>query len=104
MSNSFLSYTLITKAGFIEINHNFLGLIILRFPVDENCTMKSVIEYFQEMYGFTIQHTHLPCLQVGNQKKASYLPMEVKNTRYSYIAKDFNSWLFYFSSDSILYM
>lgn len=39
--------------------------------------MKSVVEYFQEMYGFTIQHTHLPCLQVGNQKKANYLPMEV---------------------------
>ncbi|CAN6989174.1 unnamed protein product [Brassica rapa subsp. trilocularis] len=48
----------------------------LMFPVDENATMKSVIEYFQEMYGFTIQHTHLLCLQVGNQKKASYLHME----------------------------
>ncbi|XXG76760.1 hypothetical protein AAC387_Pa08g1049 [Persea americana] len=48
----------------------------LVFPVDENSNMKSVIEYFQEMYGFAIQHTHLPCLQVGNQKKASYLPME----------------------------
>lgn len=39
--------------------------------------MKSVVEYFQEMYGFTIQYAHLPCLQVGNQKKANYLPMEV---------------------------
>lgn len=46
--------------------------------MDENCTMKSVVEYFQEMYGFTIQHAHLPCLQVGNQKKANYLPMEVR--------------------------
>ncbi|CAA0823030.1 Protein argonaute 10 [Striga hermonthica] len=48
----------------------------LVFPVDDNLTMKSVVEYFQEMYGFTIQYTHLPCLQVGNQKKANYLPME----------------------------
>jgi len=40
--------------------------------------MKSVVEYFKEMYGFTIQHSHLPCLQVGNQKKANYLPMEVR--------------------------
>lgn len=39
--------------------------------------MKSVVEYFKEMYGFTIQHSHLPCLQVGNQRKANYLPMEV---------------------------
>ncbi|KAJ1423862.1 Ribonuclease H-like superfamily [Sesbania bispinosa] len=57
------------------------------FPVDENSTMKSVVEYFQEMYGFTIQHTHLPCLQVGNQKKANYLPMEackiVEGQRYT---------------------
>ncbi|GFP86048.1 protein argonaute 10 [Phtheirospermum japonicum] len=48
----------------------------LVFPVDDVSTMKSVVEYFQEMYGFTIQYTHLPCLQVGNQKKANYLPME----------------------------
>lgn len=52
-------------------------MVLLRFPVDDNLTMKSVVEYFQEMYDFTIQHTHLPCLQVGNQKKANYLPMEV---------------------------
>jgi hypothetical protein len=39
--------------------------------------MKSVIEYFQEVYGFTIQYPHLPCLQVGSQKKVNYLPMEV---------------------------
>lgn len=61
---------------------------LIRFPVDENSTMKSVIEYFQEMYGFTIQHGHLPCLQVGgNQKKANYLPMEVSrslNVSFSY--------------------
>lgn len=58
-----------------------LMLSLIRFPVDENSTMKSVIEYFQEMYGFTIQHGHLPCLQVGgNQKKANYLPMEVSQS------------------------
>ncbi|KAK6161499.1 hypothetical protein DH2020_004880 [Rehmannia glutinosa] len=59
----------------------------LVFPVDDNSTMKSVVEYFQEMYGFSIQYTHLPCLQVGNQKKANYLPMEackiVEGQRYT---------------------
>lgn len=59
----------------------------LIFPVDDKSTMKSVVEYFQEMYGFTIQHTHLPCLQVGNTQKANYLPMEackiVEGQRYS---------------------
>jgi eukaryotic translation initiation factor 2C len=48
----------------------------LTFPVDERGTMKSVVEYFQETYGFTIQHTSLPCLQVGNQQRPNYLPME----------------------------
>jgi eukaryotic translation initiation factor 2C len=47
------------------------------FPIDDQMNMKSVVEYFKEMYGFTIQQPHLPCLMVGNQKKANYLPMEV---------------------------
>ncbi|XP_059635009.1 protein argonaute PNH1-like [Cornus florida] len=59
----------------------------LVFPVDEEKNMKSVVEYFQEMYGFTIQHSHLPCLQVGNQRKVNYLPMEackiVEGQRYT---------------------
>ncbi|KAF3457429.1 hypothetical protein FNV43_RR02087 [Rhamnella rubrinervis] len=36
----------------------------LIFPVDERGTMKSVVEYFYETYGFVIQHAQLPCLQV----------------------------------------
>lgn len=48
------------------------------FPVDERGTMKSVVEYFRETYGFVIHHTQLPCLQVGNQQRPNYLPMEVK--------------------------
>ncbi|XP_057429947.1 protein argonaute 10-like isoform X2 [Lotus japonicus] len=59
----------------------------LVFPVDGNSTMKSVVDYFQEMYGFIIKYTHLPCLQVGSQKKANYLPMEackiVEGQRYT---------------------
>ncbi|XP_075661024.1 protein argonaute 1 [Castanea sativa] len=49
----------------------------LTFPVDERGTMKSVVEYFYETYGFSIQHTQWPCLQVGNQQRPNYLPMEV---------------------------
>lgn len=47
------------------------------FPLDEQMNMKSVVDYFQEMYGFTIKYSHLPCLQVGSQRKLNYLPMEV---------------------------
>ncbi|XP_047315184.1 protein argonaute 1-like isoform X2 [Impatiens glandulifera] len=49
----------------------------LTFPVDDRGTVKSVVEYFQETYGFSIQHTQWPCLQVGNQQRPNYLPMEV---------------------------
>uniref|UniRef100_A0A2P2M0E1 Eukaryotic translation initiation factor 2c n=1 Tax=Rhizophora mucronata TaxID=61149 RepID=A0A2P2M0E1_RHIMU len=49
----------------------------LTFPVDERGTLKSVVEYFNETYGFVIQHTQWPCLQVGNQQRPNYLPMEV---------------------------
>ncbi|KAG9133575.1 hypothetical protein Leryth_016526 [Lithospermum erythrorhizon] len=49
----------------------------LTFPVDEIGTMKFVVEYFQQTYGFVIHHTQLPCLQVGNQQRPNYLPMEV---------------------------
>lgn len=49
----------------------------LTFPVDERGTMKSVVEYFSETYGFVIQHTQWPCLQVGNTQRPNYLPMEV---------------------------
>ncbi|XP_022974445.1 protein argonaute 10-like [Cucurbita maxima] len=71
----------ITHRGNVRRKYRISGLTSqptreLVFPVDDNSTMKSVVEYFQEMYGFTIQHAHLPCLQVGNQKKANYLPME----------------------------
>ncbi|KAE9601850.1 hypothetical protein Lal_00040839 [Lupinus albus] len=48
----------------------------LNFPVDEKMNMKSVVDYFQEVYGYIIKYSHLPCLQVGSQKKLNYLPME----------------------------
>ncbi|XP_047310197.1 protein argonaute 1-like [Impatiens glandulifera] len=49
----------------------------LTFPVDDRGTVKSVVQYFQETYGFIIQHTQWPCLQVGNPQRPNYLPMEV---------------------------
>jgi eukaryotic translation initiation factor 2C len=39
--------------------------------------MKSVTEYFKKTYGCVICHPFLPCLQVGNQQRPNYLPMEV---------------------------
>ncbi|KAL8135054.1 protein argonaute 1-like [Apium graveolens] len=49
----------------------------LTFPVDERGTMKAVVEYFRETYDVVLKQTQLPCLQVGNQQRPNYLPMEV---------------------------
>ncbi|CAN6439599.1 unnamed protein product [Victoria cruziana] len=82
----------VTHRGSVRRKYRISGLTSqptreLIFPIDDKCTMKSVVEYFQEMYGFIIQHTHLPCLEVGNRKKANYLPMEackiVEGQRYT---------------------
>jgi eukaryotic translation initiation factor 2C len=48
-----------------------------RFPLDEKMNMQSIVDYFQEMYRYTIMRRHLPCIQVGSEKKTNYLPMEV---------------------------
>ena len=71
----------VTHRGNVRRKYRISGLTSqptreLIFPVDEQMNMKSVVEYFQEMYGFTIRYSHLPCLQVGNQRKVNYLPME----------------------------
>nr|CAB3448425.1 unnamed protein product [Digitaria exilis] len=72
----------VTHRGNMRRKYRISGLTTqatreLTFPVDEGGTMKSVVQYFQETYGFAIQHTYLPCLQVGNQQRPNYLPMEI---------------------------
>ncbi|XP_044950793.1 protein argonaute 1C-like [Hordeum vulgare subsp. vulgare] len=72
----------VTHRGNMRRKYRISGLTTqatreLTFPVDKGGTVKSVVQYFQETYGFAIQHTYLPCLQVGNQQRPNYLPMEV---------------------------
>ncbi|GKV05310.1 hypothetical protein SLEP1_g17339 [Rubroshorea leprosula] len=72
----------VTHRGNMRRKYRIFGLTPqatreLTFPVDDRGTMKSVVEYFYETYGFNIQHNQLPCLQVGNQQRPNYLPMEV---------------------------
>ncbi|EFP03408.1 hypothetical protein CRE_09584 [Caenorhabditis remanei] len=38
---------------------------------------KTVLKYFQDKYGLTLKYPHLPCLQVGQEAKHTYLPIEV---------------------------
>lgn len=53
----------------------------LRFPLQlENgqameCT---VAQYFKQKYNLQLKYPHLPCLQVGQEQKHTYLPLEVR--------------------------
>ncbi|KAJ0968996.1 hypothetical protein J5N97_021873 [Dioscorea zingiberensis] len=72
----------VTHRGDIRRKYRISGLTTqatreLTFPIGDRGTRKSVVQYFQEKYGFNIQHTTLPCLQVGNPRRQNYLPMEV---------------------------
>ncbi|XP_024534515.1 protein argonaute PNH1 [Selaginella moellendorffii] len=72
----------VTHRGTMRRKYRISGLTSqptqeLTFPVDERGTLKSVVEYFRETYGYTIRSPSLPCLAVGNQQRPNYLPMEV---------------------------
>lgn len=55
-----------------------------RFPLQlENgqameCT---VAQYFKQKYNLQLKYPHLPCLQVGQEQKHTYLPLEVRRQR-----------------------
>lgn len=55
---------------------------IRRFPLQlENgqameCT---VAQYFKQKYNLQLKYPHLPCLQVGQEQKHTYLPLEVRS-------------------------
>ena len=38
----------------------------------------SVAQYFKEKHKLELRYAHLPCLQVGQEKKHTYLPLEVR--------------------------
>lgn len=39
----------------------------------------TVAKYFLDKYKMKLKHPHLPCLQVGQEHKHTYLPLEVCN-------------------------
>lgn len=59
---------------------NVKSLNKFRFPLQlENgqtieCT---VAKYFLDKYRISLKYPHLPCLQVGQEQKHTYLPLEV---------------------------
>lgn len=53
-----------------------------RFPLQlENgqTVERTVAQYFREKYNLQLKYPHLPCLQVGQEQKHTYLPLEVSD-------------------------
>lgn len=38
----------------------------------------TVAQYFKQKYNLQLKYPHLPCLQVGQEQKHTYLPLEVR--------------------------
>lgn len=67
----------------IHIPHNFIpdAFLLVRFPLQlENghTVERTVAQYFREKYNLQLKYPHLPCLQVGQEQKHTYLPLEVR--------------------------
>lgn len=55
-----------------------------RFPLQlENgqTVERTVAQYFKEKYNLQLKYPHLPCLQVGQEQKHTYLPLEVRDNK-----------------------
>ncbi len=55
---------------------------MIRFPLqlESGQTVEcTVAKYFYEKHHMKLQYPHLPCLQVGQEQKHTYLPLEVEN-------------------------
>ena len=62
---------------------SYFPVLSLRFPLQQEsgqtieCT---VAQYFKDKYKLILRYPHLPCLQVGQEQKHTYLPLEVSAT------------------------
>ena len=58
--------------------------VYCRFPLqlESGQTVEcTVARYFLERYKMKLQYPHLPCLQVGQEQKHTYLPLEVRTVQ-----------------------
>lgn len=59
-------------------------LYLCSFPLQlENgqTVERTVAQYFREKYNLQLKYPHLPCLQVGQEQKHTYLPLEVSENK-----------------------
>ncbi len=63
-------------------NENWQKRACFRFPLqlESGQTIECTVQkYFYDKYHMQLKYPHLPCLQVGQEQKHTYLPPEVCN-------------------------
>lgn len=96
----------IYKCGLCEIWKDLLCVLPSRFPLQQEngqtieCT---VAQYFKDKYKLILRYPHLPCLQVGQEQKHTYLPLEVSTTNLLYLLAFYRSYPihYWFSSKPV---
>lgn len=64
------------------VPHSFFLFYFVRFPLQlesGQTVERTVAQYFREKYNLQLKYPHLPCLQVGQEQKHTYLPLEVRD-------------------------
>ena len=72
----------------ISYPYDYLYFVAFSFPLqlDSGQTVEcTVAKYFMERYNMRLQFPHLPCLQVGQEQKHTYLPLEVSTSTKFYV-------------------
>ncbi|ERN01425.1 hypothetical protein AMTRI_Chr03g147670 [Amborella trichopoda] len=49
----------------------------LAFSIEEQGTRTTVVQYFRDKYNYHLRYANWPALEVGNDRKKTYMPMEV---------------------------
>ena len=63
------------------VAHTLFGLFRFPLQLESGQTVEcTVAKYFYEKHHMKLQYPHLPCLQVGQEQKHTYLPLEVRIT------------------------
>lgn len=73
--------SILFKSGLSSATLIFLFYFV-RFPLQlesGQTVERTVAQYFREKYNLQLKYPHLPCLQVGQEQKHTYLPLEVRD-------------------------
>lgn len=73
----------------LKLRVDIMSFFLCSFPLQlENgqTVERTVAQYFREKYNLQLKYPHLPCLQVGQEQKHTYLPLEVRGNKLLFVS------------------